>query len=175
MRRPGLLNAPNVISLSRLALAACFVAFESKQARLSLLAAALLTDGLDGWLARRSQTFSRLGALIDAIADRAFVLTAVVTLVLTGALTLGESLVLVSRDIATVLGFFVARLVPWLRGVTFKARLAGKTVTILQFVVLAAAIATPSLVTILLVVVAVLSVIAIADYTVALWRGRTRI
>jgi phosphatidylglycerophosphate synthase len=172
MRRPGLLSAPNVVSLSRLVLAALFVVFGSTQARLILLATALLTDGLDGWLARRlDHGATRAGALIDAIADRVFVLTVVCALVADGALTLLESFVLLIRDIATFTGFVVARAVPALRGVAFKARLAGKTVTVLQYAALAASLALPDYVAILVLLTGIISVAAVVDYTVSLWRG----
>jgi phosphatidylglycerophosphate synthase len=174
MGQPGLLNAPNVVSLSRLFLAACFVAIGSSAVRLGLLITALLTDGLDGWLARRSRTISPSGPMVDAIADRIFVLTAVVALILDGMLTPGVALILLSRDIATVIGFVVARIIPWLRAVRFRARLAGKAVTVLQFAILAAALQAQSLVPELTLLTAVASVAAIADYTLALWRGRTR-
>jgi phosphatidylglycerophosphate synthase len=172
MRQPGLLNVPNVISLSRLLLAVIFVFAQSTQLRFTLLALAALTDVLDGLIARLSHTATRFGALIDAVADRAFVLTAVITVWAAGMLTVGEVLILASRDIATAIGFVVARIIPWLRRVAFKARLVGKGVTVLQFLVLAAALVAPVFLPFLILAVGVLSAIAIADYTLALWRGR---
>lgn len=41
---------------------------------------AAASDGLDGWIARRFNQRSRLGALLDPIADKSLVLTAVITL-----------------------------------------------------------------------------------------------
>jgi cardiolipin synthase (CMP-forming) len=74
----------------------------------------------------------------------------------------------------TAVGFFVARVVSWLRPVEFKARLAGKVVTVLQFVTFVALLRFPQFVTICLWAVGLTSAYSIADYTYALWRARAR-
>jgi cardiolipin synthase len=66
----------------------------------------------------------------------------------------------------------VARCIPWLRPVEFKARLLGKVVTVLQLATLAAVLVYPDAVPLLLAGVATASVLSIADYTLALWRAR---
>ena len=63
-------------------------------------------------------------------------------------------------------------MIPWLRPVEFKARMLGKVVTVLQLLTLAAVLAAPSAVPVLLAGVAVASLLAIADYTLALWKAR---
>lgn len=49
-------------------------------AALGVFVAAAASDGLDGWIARRFDQRSRLGAILDPLADKALVLAAVVTL-----------------------------------------------------------------------------------------------
>lgn len=140
-----------------------------------LICAAAASDFFDGWLARRTNTTTRWGALVDPIADRIFVLVAVVMYVLNGDLSLAASLLLLARDIATALGFFVARAVPGLRGVEFKARFPGKIVTVLQLVTLVALVVGAQPVTPwLIALVGLASAFAIADYTHFLWRARAR-
>ena len=165
---------PNLLSGSRFVLAALFVAADTPPARIGLISAAAATDFLDGWLARRVDATSRWGALLDPIADRMFVLTAVGTFLFTGMLGTDAYFVLIMRDLATAVGFLVARIIPWLRPVVFKARILGKVVTALQLLTLAAVLVAPVAVGPLLVVVAVASVASIADYTLALWRARIR-
>ena len=165
---------PNLLSCSRLVLAAGFVASPGTDARVGLIGVAALTDFLDGWLARRVHATSRWGAMLDPIADRVFVLTVVGTFLFLGTLSTAAYFVLITRDLATAIGFLVARIIPWLRPVEFKARVLGKIVTVLQLFTLAAVLAAPRIVTTLLVCVAVASVAAIADYTLALWRARAR-
>ena len=79
-----------------------------------------------------------------------------------------------SCDVMTATGFVVARFVPSLRGVTFKARWLGKIVTTLQLLVLLAVPFAPRYVRPLVIAVAVLSVAAVVDYALALWRARAR-
>ena len=170
-RRP-LGTLPNILSCSRLVLAAGFVATGAAEARVGLIGAAALTDFLDGWLARRVHATSRWGALLDPIADRVFVLTVVATFLFTGMLSTSAYFVLIMRDLATAVGFLVARIIPWLRPIEFKARVLGKVVTVVQLLTLAAVLAVPRAVPILLAALALSSTLAIADYTLALWRAR---
>jgi phosphatidylglycerophosphate synthase len=172
MSRERLVTLPNAVSMSRLLLAAMFVAVRDPVLRFSLLLIASGTDFLDGWLARRSHATTRSGALIDPIADRFFIVTAVSVYLADGAITIGAYFTLLARDIATLIGFLVARSVPWLRAVVFRARLLGKVVTVLQLATLMAVIAMPAAVPSLVVGVGVTSVASIADYTLMLWRER---
>jgi CDP-diacylglycerol--glycerol-3-phosphate 3-phosphatidyltransferase len=163
---------PNILSCSRLALAAGFVAASSAETRVTLIGAAAVTDFLDGWLARRVHATSRWGAMLDPIADRVFVLTVVGTFLFLGELSTASYFVLIMRDLATAVGFLVARVIPWLRPVEFKARLLGKVVTVLQLFTLGAIVVAPRAVPVLLGGVAMVSVLSIADYTLKLWRER---
>ena len=172
MSRERLLTLPNVVSMSRLVLAGAFVVLRDSSARIILLAVAAATDFLDGWLARRQQTTTRSGALIDPIADRLFVLTALCTFLIERTISTGTFFIVLSRDIATVIGFFVARSIPWLRAVEFRARLLGKLVTVLQLVTLAAVIVAPAAVPSLVMILGAASAASIADYTLTLWRER---
>lgn len=172
--RAGLRALPNIISSSRVLLAAAFVAAGDANARLSLVGIAGLTDFLDGWIARRGRWTSRIGALIDPIADRIFVLVAVLTFVYIGALSWFGLLVMLSRDVMTAIGFFVARIIPWLRTVEFKARMSGKVVTTLQLITFAMLLRMPHLVTPCLWLVGLSSLYSIVDYTYALWLARSR-
>jgi len=172
--RATLRALPNIISSSRVLLAAGFVAVPNAETRLGLVGLAAVTDFLDGWLARRAKWTTRWGALIDPIADRVFVLVAVSTFLFTGALTTLGYFVMISRDLMTAVGFLVARAVPWLRPVEFKARFLGKLVTVLQLFTFVCILRFPALVNLCLWVVGITSAFSILDYTVALWRARAR-
>ena len=135
---------------------------------------AALTDFLDGLVARLSDQRSVVGALLDPIADRLFVLAAVSAYLLNGLLTTGQYFIFISRDIATAVGFIVARIIPWLRPVVFRARLLGKAVTVLQIATLLSVLLMPHAVAGLIIAVGLLSAMSIIDYTLALWRARVR-
>jgi phosphatidylglycerophosphate synthase len=172
--RARLRALPNIISSSRVLLAAGFVAADHVDTRLGLVGLAAITDFLDGWLARRAKWTTRWGALIDPIADRVFALVAILTFIVTRTLTPVQALVMLSRDIMTAIGFIVARIIPWLRPVQFKARMSGKIVTVLQFATFVAALRFPQWLTLGLWLVGLTSAYSIVDYTLALWRARAR-
>lgn len=165
---------PNLVSSSRVVLAVGFVASDVAWTRLMLICVASFTDFLDGWIARRTQVTSRFGALVDPIADRFFVLAVVVSYVLGGQFTPWQAIIVMFRDVMSVVGFVVARNVSWLRPITFQARRIGKAVTVAQLATFVAVLVSPSMVTPLVAVVGVLGLGATIDYTLMLWRERTR-
>lgn len=175
MKRGALFTLPNSVSLSRLFLAILFLLASAPWGRAAVVAAAGATDFLDGWLARRGKSVTRSGALIDPLADRVFVFTAVTAYLADGILTAPQYLLFLSRDIATAIGFLVARIVPDLRPVVFQARLLGKIVTVLQLVTLVILLFKPDFTGELVAGIAVISVASIVDYTVAMWQARKRL
>ena len=104
----------------------------------------------------------------------AFVFTAVCVYLINGTITTGQYFIIIARDLATAIGFVVARTISWLRPVPFRARMAGKIVTTLQLATLIALIIRPDLVATLVMAVGLTSAVAIVDYTLALWRERVR-
>ena len=168
------LTAPNIVSGSRVALAVAFVAVEAAPMRVALLVIASFSDFLDGWLARRAELTSRFGALLDPVADRLFVMAVVLTFVAEAQLSAWHAVALLFRDVMSLVGWFVARNVRWLRAIPFRARMAGKLVTALQFLALLSVLLFPSLVNALVVSAFVVGVVATVDYTLMLWRERDR-
>jgi cardiolipin synthase (CMP-forming) len=172
MGRRTRLTLLNTLSLSRLPLAALFLVSTGKAERVALIVAAAATDFLDGWIARRSNLVTRVGALIDPVADRAFVVTAFTAYLLEGALTPWQFFLLLVRDLSTLIGFLIARAVPGMRRVEFKARLPGKVVTALQLLALLTVPLFPAAVEPLVIIVGTVSVYAVVDYAAYVWRSR---
>lgn len=165
---------PNLLSASRLLLAAIFVVVERTDIRMVLVMLALATDYLDGWIARQFGPMTRLGALLDPFTDRVFALVGVGVFLFEGRIAVWEYFVMISRDLLTAVGFLVARAMPSLRGVAFKARFPGKLVTVLQLATFIALLLRPAAAGPMILVIAVVSVWAIADYTWMLHRERIR-
>src|SRR6185312_13958442 len=134
---------PNIISASRVVLAVGFVVLGDADRRLGIIGLAAATDFLDGFIARRAKVTTRWGALIDPFADRVFALVAVSTFLFTGQLSTLGYFVMIARDLMTAVGFLVARIIPWLRPVTFKARVSGKLVTVCQLATFVIILALP--------------------------------
>lgn len=174
MTRGAVFTLPNSISLSRLVLALGFVLIQGTWERVAIILVAGFTDFIDGWIARHEKEETETGALIDPLADRIFVFVAISVYLVEGRFTAGQYFIFLSRDIATAVGFLVAKLIPWLRPAVFRARMLGKIVTVLQLVTLVAVLVTPDYTMLLVLAIGVVSAASIIDYTVALWRARTR-
>ena len=172
MRRSDVLNPPNLISLSRLAMAGVFLGVRDADWRIAVVFTAMASDVLDGVIARVSRNTTKIGALIDPIADRIFMLVAFIAVTLDGLISPWQLGLLLVRDVMTVIGWFVARNVSWLRQITFKARWPGKGVTVLQFVTLLAALQAPAMVAGLALACGILALVATTDYTLMLWVNR---
>ena len=106
---------PNAISFFRIALIApiLLLIIQSRfDLALILFFVAGFSDGVDGYLAKRFDWHSRLGALLDPVADKLLVASTFVTLVYTGHAPFWLAAVVVLRDIvivggAAAYGFFV--------------------------------------------------------------------
>ena len=172
MERGKIFTVPNSISLSRLLLAFAFVVMNAPVPRIILIVCAAATDFLDGWMARRANSTSVAGALIDPFADRVFVLAAVSSYLAEGSFSLAQYFIFLSRDIMTAVGFVVARFIPGLTASAFRARVLGKTVTGFQLATLVMVLMAPSWVQPLVLIIGALSAVSIVDYTLALERAR---
>lgn len=130
-----MLTVPNFISLLRIPLAFVFLQ-EHPVYRAAAILAALLTDGLDGFIARRFKQKGRVGTLLDPITDKFFVFFVLFTLLSEKSLSLPEAAILICRDFSVILyGFYLA----WrgrLFDYQFRAIWCGKITTVLQFTVL---------------------------------------
>lgn len=98
---------PNAISLLRIALIApiLWLMVEGRYDQaIILFFVAGFSDGLDGWLAKRFGWHTRLGAMLDPVADKLLVAGAFITLVYTGEVPFWLAAVVVLRDVIIVGG-----------------------------------------------------------------------
>jgi cardiolipin synthase len=107
------LTIPNLLSILRLCLLPVFLWLVLGPKADGLAVAVLMfmgiSDYLDGYLARRLHQTSRLGAILDPVADRLYILATVIGLGIREVIPLWLALVLPARDI------FLWLLVPFLR------------------------------------------------------------
>jgi CDP-diacylglycerol---glycerol-3-phosphate 3-phosphatidyltransferase len=127
----------DVVTALRLPLAALFPFVHQPMWELAIVGVAAATDFADGRLARRFGS-SRVGAVLDPIADKAFMAAAFLTLASRGVLAWYELVGVLLRDILAVLGFAAT----WMlrTPVALPARPGGKAVTVAQLVTLGALI-----------------------------------
>jgi CDP-diacylglycerol--glycerol-3-phosphate 3-phosphatidyltransferase len=100
------LNLPNFLTLVRILLIPVFVViFLAPTPDRSLLAAvvftvAAVTDLLDGYIARRTGQVTKLGKLLDPIADKLLVLSALILLVNIDRVSAVVALLIIARELA---------------------------------------------------------------------------
>lgn len=139
-----LLRVPSLLSLARLPLAAVFpLALGDVRAAFGVLAAASLSDVLDGWWARRFHQATALGAVVDGACDKVFVATVAVTLGVTHRLSWPEVLLLGARDggEAVLAAVVLSRGDARARHEEQRAGPWGKAATMVQFVAVVLAVA----------------------------------
>ena len=138
-RRLRPLTLPNFITLMRMAIVPFFViAVAEGDFRLALwtLVIAGLTDALDGWMARRFDMESVVGAYLDPIADKLLLVTAYVTL----TIPMGQAVVIpvwltilaLFRDFFIMVVVLVLYLVEDIR--SFPPSVLGKATTLMHIV-----------------------------------------
>jgi cardiolipin synthase len=103
---PGLdriVTVPNLITLVRLASIPVFIwllfGAHRQTAAAILLACLGATDWIDGFVARRFHQVSTLGKVLDPVADRVLVATAVITIIIHGAVPLWFGVVTLAREV----------------------------------------------------------------------------
>jgi cardiolipin synthase len=98
---------PNAISLFRIALVApilVMIATGNYPMALGLFVLAGFSDGMDGYLAKRFDWHSRLGAMLDPVADKLLTAGTFVTLALTELIPAWLAAAVVCRDVVIVGG-----------------------------------------------------------------------
>jgi CDP-diacylglycerol--glycerol-3-phosphate 3-phosphatidyltransferase len=122
------INLPNCLTALRILLIPVFVVLFSDPTPGRSLASALVflgaavTDLLDGYLARRCAQVTRLGRLLDPIADKLLVLSGLILLVQYERVPAIVAIVIIAREVA-VTGI---RAVALAQGFTMEAETTGK-------------------------------------------------
>jgi cardiolipin synthase (CMP-forming) len=126
-------SIPNIITLARILLVPFIVwAIASNQLEIAftIFVAAGVSDAIDGFLAKRFNMSSELGALLDPLADKALLVSIYVALGIWGAIPRWIVILVVSRDIMIV----GAVIVSWLFGkpIPMKPLMVSKLNTVAQ-------------------------------------------
>lgn len=126
---------PNALTTMRLILAipiCLLILAENYAAVLWVAFIAGLSDGIDGWLARRLNAESRYGAIVDPLSDKAMLISAYVSFTVVGLLPCWVAVMIVTRDMLIVCGALVYH---WLFGrYEIAPSIWGKTSTSVQIV-----------------------------------------
>lgn len=146
------MTTANKISIFRILLVPVFIGFavyyghsveegapdeRLRYATVFLFALASLSDALDGWLARHFNQKTRLGAILDPLADKFLMVSAILVLSFTPwpqRFPLWFPIVLISRDVLCTAGAFVVQHVAG--QCRINVHWTGKTATVSQMVAL---------------------------------------
>ena len=124
---------PDLISGFRIGLAVAFPLL-APQWRLPTVIVAGISDGLDGFIARRFGLQSVTGAMLDALADKAFTLSALLTLAASGTISWWQLPLLLARDGAVVvIALYLMSVGNWRAFQRMMSGVPGKITTVLLF------------------------------------------
>jgi cardiolipin synthase len=126
-------SIPNIITLGRILLVPFIVwaiASNQMEVAFAIFIVAGVSDAVDGFLAKRFDMASELGALLDPLADKALLVSIYVALGIWGAVPRWIVILVVSRDIMIV----TAVIVSWLFGkpIPMKPLMVSKLNTVAQ-------------------------------------------
>lgn len=140
---------PNVLSLVRLTMVPVFIwaaVAGSFGLAFTIFVSAAVTDAFDGWIARRFNQRSTLGAFLDPAADKTLMVSAYVVMTMDGIaplrLPVWLTFTVFARDVLIVL--FAYLLYTRIRVSRFPPSIFGKVSTIIQVITLAATLAANS-------------------------------
>jgi cardiolipin synthase len=164
---------PNILTLFRIFMILPFLYFlyqEKYKAAFYVFFVAGLTDGFDGWLARRFNWKTAFGSFIDPLADKLLVSASFISLALMGILPWWLMILVSLRDLTISIG-----VVTWLRvirhRIVFEPTLLSKLNTLLQILLiclclfeLAFFVPTPSLKPSLMTLTALTTLASYIDY-----------
>lgn len=130
------MNLPNLLTLCRILLIPVFVVLFASPTPVRSLAAALVfvvaavTDWLDGYVARRRAEVTKVGRLLDPIADKLLVLSGLILLVQFQRVAAVIAILMIAREVA-VTG---VRAIAASEGIVLSAETIGKYKMVLQVV-----------------------------------------
>ncbi len=155
---------PSLLSSLRI-LFAVVLPFFPERYWLVFICAAALSDFLDGWLARRWRVESWQGGLVDAAADKVFILVTLIIFVQTDKFSLWWIFPVIVRDImvaiTVVYAVFQQR---WAAFKDMDARVSGKLTTCGQFALFGIILLFPDKALYVLVLASCCSIAAGVDY-----------
>lgn len=170
---------PNLLTLLRIAATPVLImllTYEMFAGALLLFVLAGISDGLDGYIAKRFHYQTRLGAILDPLADKLLLLSCFVVLGIMGHIPFWLLVVVVFRDLIIIVGYLL--LVILEGGVNMSPSGVSKLNTVLQICLVAAVLVNlasgvelPMVVPVLVAMVTATSVVSGVHY-VWVWAFR---
>jgi CDP-diacylglycerol---glycerol-3-phosphate 3-phosphatidyltransferase len=171
------LNVPILLTLSRIVLIPFFIIITPRNHFVGavIFGIASVTDFLDGYLARKTGQITKFGIILDPIADKFLVISALILLVDMGILYAWIAIVIVVREFL-VTGL---RVVALSKDILIPAEMGGKLKTFSQITAIPCLIFSEETIIgidlydigiVLILIALVLSIISGVQYTVSFWK-----
>lgn len=169
-------NLPTILTLSRIVLIPFFIIITPDNPILGIIifGIASLTDFFDGYLARKTGTITKFGIILDPIADKFLVISALILLVDLERLSVWLAIIIIVREFL-ITGL---RAVALSKDIVIPAEMGGKLKTTAQITAILMLIIDIEIFgmdlydigTILIWVAMALSVLSGFKYTVSFWK-----
>jgi len=170
MKTKELFSKPNQITFIRILLIPIFVIFLLMDLPYKDYIAAFifivlsLSDALDGYIARKHRQITKIGKLIDPIADKLLIAAALIFLI--GRIQLWMAVIIISRELIIT----VARILFLPKKVVIPASMLGKIKTIVQIIAIVAVILNMPFNWWLMLAAVIITIVSGLDYLVKMGR-----
>ena len=167
------MTAANKITLVRIAMIPVFVVTVLSNFKYSdllaliIFALASLTDGVDGYVARRYNQVTKFGKFIDPLADKLLITAAILIFVERGQMPSWVAILIIAREFAVT----SLRLVAVGGGIVIGAGLSGKIKTFVSIIAICIMLTPISAIEIIPGVLTVNTVVVAATLIVTAWSG----
>lgn len=160
------MNIPNLLTVFRIFLIPIFLAvyFSSPETRLihavGIFVLAGATDVLDGYIARKYNQITKFGTVMDPLADKLMLITALTSFTITGIVPLILLVIILAKEIFMIVGGILT----YRKGIINPANKFGKTATFLFHVSMVTLVFNRNMGLILLVAAALVGTVAMISY-----------
>lgn len=132
VRRERIINIPNLLTVMRIALLPLICRrffLKDLGGAMNVYVISMLTDVVDGWVARKTNQVTTIGKLLDPIADKVSTITLLTLFVIDGQIPLWLLLLESAKEAAMVAGGWIA----FKNGIVVYALPIGKITTVVFF------------------------------------------
>lgn len=160
------MNIPNMLTVFRIFLIPIFLAVYFSSPETNLLQAvgifllAGATDVLDGYIARKYNQITKFGTVMDPLADKLMLITALTSFTITGIVPLFLLIIILAKELFMIIGGILT----YRKGIINPANKYGKTATFLFHVSMVTLVFNRNLGLIVLVAAALVGTVAMISY-----------
>lgn len=162
------MNIPNILTIFRLILIPIYISIffsnipNSLAYSIGVFLIAGFTDFLDGYIARRYKLVTRIGIVLDPLADKLMLITVLTCLVIKKYIPIGVLIIVTSKELFMIFcGLFLYK-----KGTVIPSNIYGKATTIFFYISILFLAFNKSIGVKLLYIAVIFAIIALVNYAV---------